>query len=275
LDDRFARAIAESWSGSGGLVPRGPRSLLAVVPVTLSEIERHTGSRPAASSELWRIEVSGRFLRSGGLVYPGGVPFPEELHARTAVIANEVWLYVDEDGDVLGTYWWPDALRRPVAAQPEADFDDDQIVHPADVSGRFAFTPKRPTHTDWETSMIVCVSPSEAVVLCASGVIPEPLNEMVIYAGGGLGLRMRSERRPDLDAFLETNQPPYRRVNAGPRSVAGVGRDIGRALGPQTWPWPAELRWWEDGVSYEVKAFQPLATLQTAAASLAEWDEVP
>ncbi len=270
MDESLAQTIAEYWSGSGGLVPRGPRSLLAVVPVTLAEVERRTGARPSFGSNFWRLEVGGRFLRSGGLVYPGGVPYPEELHSRTAVIANEVWLYVDEDGDVLGTYWWPDALRRPIAAQPSADYDDDQIVHPADAAERFAFPLKRPTVPEWAPTVTVCVSPEEAVVLCAHGVLPEPLNEMVVFAKGGLALRQRCESRPDLDSFLESNSPPFRPMRIGP--VQGIGRDIGRALGPQTWPWPAELRWWGEGVSYEAKAFLPLAALQDVAASLGEWE---
>ncbi len=271
MDESFAQTIAEYWSGSGGLVPRGPRSLLAVVPVTLAEVERRTGARPSYGSDYWRLEVSGRFLRSGGLVYPGGVPYPDELRSRTAVIANEVWLYVDDDGDVLGTYWWPDALRRPIAAQPRADFDDDQIVHPSDAKKRFRFVLKCPTLPAWEPTVTVCVSDQEAVVLCAKGgVFPEPLNEMVVFAKGGLGVRQRLEVRPDLDSFLETNSPPFRPMRIG--SAQGVGRDVGRALGPQTWPWPSELRWWDMGVSYEMKSFLPLAALQEVGASVTDWD---
>src|SRR5687767_13001764 len=133
MDERAAQAVVDRRSGGSGLVPRGPKIVLATRPRLPSDVELHTGRRPLGLAPLWRVEVGGRFLRSGGLVYPGGVPFPEELHSRTAVIANEVWLYVDDDGDVLGVYWWPDAVRRPIASVPREDFPTEDVVAPADA----------------------------------------------------------------------------------------------------------------------------------------------
>src|SRR5918992_2016376 len=122
MEDARARAIVDHWSGGAGVVARGPKMLMSVVPATPGDIERHTGRRPFDTTDLWRLEVGGRFVASGGTVYPSGVPFPEDLHSQTAVIANEVWLYAEGDGTILGAYWWPDALRRPIASVPRDDY---------------------------------------------------------------------------------------------------------------------------------------------------------
>jgi hypothetical protein len=265
LDERRARNIADRWYGGAGVVPRGPRRVLAVVPVTASEIEHHTGRHSLSTDGLWRIEVSGRFLQSHGTVYPGGVPFPEELHSRTAVIANEVWLYSDDDGEVIGAYWWPDAIRKPIASQPTSDFHPDDIVDPSDLGKEMDVAPKLP-NKPWEPTVAVRLSSQEGIVFSTPGRIPDPLNEMVVYETGGVSLRTRVEKqRPDFEGFLRRNQPPFRRVTVARN--AGVGRDPGRVLGPQTWPWPGELRWWENGVLYELRGFLPLTKLQAAASS--------
>jgi hypothetical protein len=39
-------------------------------------------------------------------------------------------------------------------------------------------------------------------------------------------------------------------------------------LGPQTWPWPGEVRWWYEGVSYEIKGSLPLNALVEIGQSL-------
>lgn len=266
MDELKAQYVADTWSGGSGLVPRGPKLVLAARPSTPAEVERRTGRRPVGA--VWRLEVGGRFLRSGGIVYPGGVPFPEELHSRTAVIANEVWLYVDEDGHVLGVYWWPDAVRRPVASVPREDFAPELVVHPSDAGSRLSFL-RLPDAPPWEPVAAVCISDREAVVFLTRGEVPDPLNEMVVYEHGGLSLRASCEDEPGrrVDDFAGSHSPPYRRLRA-PGAYA-VGRDPGRALGPQTWPWPGELRWWEDGVAYELKGFVPIQTLQEVAATQA------
>jgi hypothetical protein len=240
--------------------------LMAVVPATLSDVERHTGARPDLASGLWRLEIGGRFLRSGGLVYPGGVPYPEELHSQTAVIANEVWLYTDDSGRVLGSYWWPDAVRRPIASHPRAQFSTDNAVDPTEVAGMLDLTVRLPKAKPWVAHTAVRCGPKEAVVFFVKDALPDPLHEMVLFEAGGLALYVRGESGPlDVAHFLLSNQPPYRRVSAG--GAVGVGRDPGRALGPQTWPWPGELRWRDSGVEYELKGFQPLTKLQALASS--------
>lgn len=266
MDDRTAQAVADAWSGGAGLVPRGPKLVLATRPVTPSEVERHTGRRPQLGG-LWRLEVGGRFLRSGGLVYPSGVPFPEELHSRTAVIANEVWLYVDDDGRVLGVYWWPDALRRPIASTPKDEYPPEHLLHPSTALETIGFPLKLPDAPPWEPMLAVCCDPDEVLVFLTHGTVPDPVHEMLVYEHGGLSLRARAEAtRPNIDAYAQQHSPPYRRVRA-PGSSA-VGRESGRALGPQTWPWPAELRWWDSGVAYELKGFVSLAQLQDVAATI-------
>jgi hypothetical protein len=269
VDEYEAQLIAEHWSGGSGLVPRGPRQLLACQPATAADVERHTGRRPASRERLWRLEVGGRFLRSGGLVYPGGVPFPEELHSQTAVIANEVWLYVDEETHhVLGAYWWPDAVRRPIASRPHDEYPPDEIVSPADADAFLDFELRVPTREPWQKSIVFCPNPREAVVFCMTETTPDPLHEMLLFEQGGLSMRAHvAERAEDLGGFLRANSPPYRRLSVG--RCAAAGRDPGRALGPQTWPWPAELRWWDAGVAYELKGLVPLQTLVDVANSLA------
>jgi hypothetical protein len=268
MDEKRAQLIAEHWSGGAGLVPRGPRQLLAYFPATPGDVERHTGRRAPSIDGLWRLEVGGRFLRSGGLVYPGGVPYPEDLHNQTAVITNEVWLYVDDEGErVLGSYWWPGALRRPIASVPRDEYPSSAVMDPSEASEVLDFELRVPVCRPWEAAIAICTNPREVLVFCVKDTMPDPLHEMLLFEQGGLSLRAAAEeRRRDLDDFLRSNSPPYRRMRVGP--VAGAGRDPGRALGPQTWPWPGELSWWDDGVSYELKGFAPLATLQEAAVTL-------
>lgn len=268
VEEQRAQAIAENWSGSGGLVPRGPRQLLAYFPATPSEVERHTGRRPTSIDGLWRLEVSGRFLQSGGLVYPGGVPFPEELHNQTAVITNEVWLYVDQSsGRVVGSYWWPDAVRRPIASPPRDEFAPGSVCDPVDIGGSIDFELSVPTRAPWRAALAARLDRDEVVVFCVTETIPDPVHEMLLFEQGGLSLRERTEESAeDVASFLRSHSPPYRRIALG--ASTGIGRDPGRALGPQTWPWPGELRWWDAGVAYELKGFVPLATLQDVAGTM-------
>lgn len=217
-----------------------------------------------STGSLWRIEVSGRFLRSGGVVYPGGVPYPEELHSRTAVIANEVWLYVDDDGDVLGTYWWPEGVRRPIASVPKDEYSSDEVVDPSVAVERLGM--RLPCIAPWEPALAVC-DDDEAIVFLTAGEIPDPVHEMLVFEHGGLSLgAWRQTEPPDVETFARANSPPYRRLREPGRHA--IGRDPGRSLGPQTWPWPGELRWWEDGLVYELKGFVPLAKLQEVADSV-------
>jgi hypothetical protein len=235
-------------------------------PVERDDVERHTGERPVYPAKIWRIEVSGRFLRAGGLVYPGGVPFPEDLQHQTAVVSSEVWLYVDEDTErLLGVYSWPEAVRRPIASAPRPDFDAELVCHVADA--RFDFPLRVPAHPDWDAALVVCVSSHEAVVLCVRDTMPDPLNEMLLYEQGGLVLHAKATAdRPDVEGILRRHQPPFRRVGVG--RAEGAGREPGRSLGPQTWPWPGELLWFSDGVSYELKGFEALDKLREVAATL-------
>lgn len=268
MDERTAQAVADRWSGGSGLVPRGPKIVLAARPCVASDVETHTGRRPRTLSSLWRVEIGGRFLRSGGIVYPGGVPFPEELHSRTAVIANEVWLYVDDEGEVLGVYWWPDAVRRPIASMPREDYSEDLVVHPLEAQRSVSFPLGLPDFAPWEPVAAVCLGRGDAVVFLTKGPVPDPLNEMLVYEQGGLTLRAGADEEPPAaEEFARKHAPPYRRLR-GPGAHA-VGREPGRSLGPQTWPWPGELRWWTDGVTYELKGFVPLQTLQDVAATVA------
>ncbi len=258
--------VVDMWSRGAGVVARGPKLLLSIVPADRAEIERHTGRRSRVEGRLWRLEVSGRFLASDGVVYPGGVPFPEELHSQTAVIAQEVWLYADDDGDVLGVYWWPDAVRRPIASVPRADFPEGMCVHPFDAGRSVSVPVPLPDRPPWDPAVAVCIDDDEVLVFCTQGQV-EPLNEMVVYENGGISVRAkRTAQRPDLNAFLASHQPPYRRVQV--RGASGIGREVGRSLGPQTWPWPGELRWWDDGILYEVKGFELVSTLVDVASTI-------
>lgn len=267
MDERLAQSVADAWSGGAGLVARGPKVVLAARPATPADVQRHTGRRPSAS-RVWRIEVGGRFLRSGGLVYPGGVPYPEELHSQTAVVAGEVWLYADDDGRVLGAYWWPEALRRPIASVPRDEYDAGAVVRPDELSERVAGCPALPDLAPWQPVLAACRSASDALVFYSDGQLPDPVHEMLLLENGGLTLSVAVDQpRPDADAFTRSHAPPYRRLREpGP---CALGRDPGRSLGPQTWPWPAELRWWESGVSYELRGFRPLNELVELTASAA------
>lgn len=270
MEDAKARAVVAHWSGGGGVVPRGPTTLLSVIPVTAGDIERHIGRRPSATSgsfDFWRLEVGGRFLASSGVVYPGGVPYPEDLHNETPIVANEVWLYADDDGRIVGTYWWPDAVRKPIASVPREEYGQEAIFHPDDAGARLDFPLPRPDHAPWTPAVCVCLSRREVLVFCVADDAPDLLNEMFVYEHGGITVRAKAvDERPDPGVFLKAHQPPYRRVQV--RLASGIARDPGRALGPQTWPWPGELRWWEKGISFEVKGALPVATLVEIAESI-------
>lgn len=269
MDEHVASLVVDTWSRGAGVVARGPKMLLGVVPADRQEIERLTGRRTTSAAGLWRLEVGGRFLASDGVVYPGGVPFPEELHDRTAVISNEVWLYADDDGEVVGAYWWPDAVRRPIASVPRDDFPPEIVVHPSDAAARLDIPVPIPGEMGggaWEPSVAVCPSRTEVIVFCTLGPV-EPLNEMVVYENGGISVRATlTTERPDLAAFLRSHQPPYRRVSIG--GATGVAREPGRSLGPQTWPWPGEVRWWREGIAYEVRGTEAVSTLVAVASSI-------
>jgi hypothetical protein len=266
MDEALASAVVDMWSRGAGVVARGPKVLLSIVPAMRADVERHTGRRRPEDSSLWRLEVGGRFLASGGVVYPGGVPFPEELHNQTAVIANEVWLYVDDDGDLLGAYWWPDAVRRPIASVPRDDYPSDDCVHPDDAQRLVDVPVPIPRRKPWEPTVAVCIDRDEVLVFCTVCHV-EPLNEMVVYENGGVSVRAKTmSDAPDDVSFLRAHQPPYRSLKVNGRT--GIGRDVGRSLGPQTWPWPGEVRWWRDGVSYEVKGFESVAKLVEIAESI-------
>jgi hypothetical protein len=267
LDEREAAWIAEDWSGSRGLVPRGPRWLLGFGRAEPGDVERHTGQRPVSGADIWRIEVGGRFLRAGGTVYPGGVPYPRELAGQTATVSSEVWLYVDgRSSRVLGSHSWPEAIRRPVAARPTGDFDPEIVVHPDDAAERVDFELPCPAHPDWWTATIACLSRASAIVFLARGVVPEPLNEMQLFEEGGLSLRVSAADSPDFDRLLRAHQPPFRRCRGV--GTTAIGREPGRALGPQTWPWPGELLWWRKGLTLELKGFVPLETLEEVARTI-------
>lgn len=266
MDEHEASRVAEYWSGGRGLVPRGPRMLLGFGPADPKDVERHIGRRPPPGA-VWRVEVGGRFLRSGGLVYPGGVPYPEELQHQTAVVSSEVWLYVsDRDGDVLGVYSWPEAVRRPIAAAPREDFAGSDVRHPSDAIGSLRMELRVPTHPGWDPALVVVSQPDDVVVLCVKETIPDPLNEMLLFEQEGVSVREAVADPVDVTAILREHQPPFRELRVG--GGRAVGREPGRSLGPQTWPWPGELLWWAEGVRYEVKGFQPLAVLQEIAATL-------
>ena len=267
MEESRARVVVEHWSGGAGVVARGPKMLMSVVPASPGDIERHTGRRPPGYDDLWRLEVGGRFIASDGLLYPSGVPFPEELHSQTAIISNEVWLYVDDDGYVLGAYWWPDAVRKPIAAMPRDDFAPSVTVHPSDASRRVDVPVPIPDLEPWEPVVAACPSRDEVVVFCTHGSVPEPLNQMVSYEQGGICVRSRAQsQRTDITGFLRGHQPPYRRVQV--RGCEGFGRDPGRSLGPQTWPWPGEVSWWADGVRYDVTGFEQMNKLVEIATSI-------
>ncbi len=266
MDEREATLVAESWSGSRGLVPRGPRWLLGSGPASPEEVELHTGIGVRGRT-VWRLQVGGRFLRSGGLVYPGGVPYPDELQRHTAVVSSEVWLYVEEaTGRILGIHSWPEALRRPIASMPRADFDPEAVLPVSEVPD-LGFAVRVPAGRDWAPTLAVEASASGVVLFVCRGTVPDPLNEMLLFDAGGLSLRIRpTDTAGDVAGVLARHQPPFRRARAG--RVPAAGREPGRSLGPQTWPWPGELLWWEDGLAYELKGFQSMAGLQEVAGSL-------
>lgn len=241
---------------------------MAFRPARSADVERHTGRRPPAGTKVWRLEVGGRFLRSGGLVYPGGVPYPDELRSETAVVSSEVWLYVTEDsGEVLGLHSWPEAVRKPIAAVVADDLDADEVVHPSEAASRLGWDVPLPTDRRWEPFGVFADGPREAVVWCVRSLPPEPFNEMVLYAEEGLTLRVRREAEPqDLERVLESQQPPFRPVAIGRRR--GIGREPGKSLGPQTWPWPGELWWSADGADFELRGLHPLSTLVEVAGTI-------
>jgi hypothetical protein len=266
VDSSLAEDVVEYWSRGSGVVARGPKSLMSIVPATPGDVERHCGRRPDISTDVWRLEVSGRFIASQGVLYPSGVPFPEELHDQTAIVSGEVWLYADGDGEVLGAYWWPDAVRRPIASVPRDEYDSDEVIHPLDAPRSVDVPVPTIEHTDRVPVVAVRRSRRDITVFCTKGHVPEPLNEMCIYEQGGISLSARVTDRPDHVAFLRRHQPPYRRLSV--RGCTAIAREPGRSLGPQTWPWPGELMWWDEGVRYEVKGFEGVSTLVEIATSM-------
>ena len=267
MDSSLANEVVEYWSRGSGVVARGPKSLLGVVPASPGDVERHCGRRPEGVGDVWRLEVSGRFIASQGVLYPSGVPFPEELHDQTAVVSGEVWLYADSDGEVLGAYWWPEAVRRPIASVPRDEYAPETVVHPLDLPRSVDVPVPTIDLEGWTPVVAVRRSRRDITVFCTKGHTPEPMNEMCIYEQGGISLSVRVEERPlDPIAFLRRHQPPYRRLTV--RGRTAIAREPGRSLGPQTWPWPGELTWSEDGVRYEVKGFEAVSTLVDIASSM-------
>jgi hypothetical protein len=268
LDEALAQEVVEYWSRGSGVVARGPKSLLGVVPATPGDVERHCGQRPSALGDVWRLEVSGRFIASQGVLYPSGVPFPEELHDQTAIVAGEVWLYADGDGEVLGAYWWPDAVRRPIASVPRDEYAPEDVLHPFDLPRSVDVPVPTTEHEGLMPVVAVRRSRRDVTVFCTKGQTPEPLNEMCIYEQGGISLSSRVEERPLYAiAFLRRHQPPYRRLTVRDGRTA-IAREPGRSLGPQTWPWPGELTWSDEGVRYEIKGFEGVSTLVDIATSM-------
>ncbi|HVL81513.1 MAG TPA: hypothetical protein VM840_07980 [Actinomycetota bacterium] len=264
MDELQASLIVESWRGGAGLVSRGPRWLLGFAPADPADVERHTGRR-ARSGEVWRVQVGGRFLGVDGTVYPGGVPFPEELAGKVAAVSTEVWLYVEPDEQrIVGSYSWPEAVRRPIAARPEPDFLREELSDASVAEEGGDVRIEFPRHPRWEQRLVSRSGPGEVVVLCIGPTLPDPLNEMVLFSCGGLSLRMvEAPGRPDLDAIAQASGPPYRGLAVGDSTA--VGREPGRALGPHTWPWPGELIWWREGQRYTLRGDQPLAVLGEVA----------
>lgn len=263
MNERAAELLALSWRGSGGLVPRGPRWLLGWGPADAQDVRRHTGFDPDDDGGVWRLQLGGRFLQSGGLVYPGGIPFPDDLAGEVAVVSNEVWLYVDAAQSMVGHYWWPEAVRKPVASPPRADFRDRDLITLDEARVRLGM--KLPLGPGWEPGPAVRMPGGGVLVMLACGRVPDPVNEMLLYEYGGLSLRATpSSRAPELDELVAAASPPFRRVSVD--GLPAAGRECGRTLGPHTWPWPAELIWWDDGVTYEMKGAVGLDVLQSTAA---------
>jgi hypothetical protein len=182
-----------------------------------------------------------------------------------ATVSNEVWVYVDASGpELVGAYWWPEAVRRPIASRPEPDFQESDVVSPEEAADRVDVRLALPSHPGWEVALVACPSRHEAVVICVCATVPDPLNEMLVFDGGGLTLRIQPEASgPDPADVVEAHGPPYRTVRLP--GGQGAGREPGRTLGPQTWPWPGELLWLRDGQRYTLKGFVPLDTLTAVA----------
>jgi len=209
--------------------------------------------------------VAGRFIQSGGLIYPGGVPFPEDLAGEVAVVTNEVWLYVDAGRRaVIGQHWWPEAMRKPVASAPRAEFHQRDLMSLEEAGTRLRLS--LPQDVPWEPGPFVGLPQGGILVMFTCGLLPEPLNEMVLLEGGGLSLRARpASTGPAPEAVLEAGSPPFRRLDAG--GFLGVGREPGRTLGPHTWPWPAELLWRNGDMTYQLRGHTELGVLQGVAAA--------
>lgn len=257
MESYQAELIVESWRDGAGVVSRGPRWLLGYGPVDPEEVVAHCGSRRRLSDELWRVQMGGRFLASDGLIYPGGVPFPEDVAGSTVVVASEVWLYFDlEAGRVLGSHWWPEAVRRPVASIPGNDFPGAIEFGDMDLPV--------PRHKSFDP-ILAAREIDGWVVLLAEGHLGDPLNEMVWLQQGALSFRV-SRGTVDADEILYRFHPPYEsyELNGG----QAVGRHPGKALGPQTWPWPGELIWASDGLRYELKGQVEVGRLLEVAATV-------
>lgn len=259
MESYQAELIVEGWRDGAGLVSRGPKWLLGFGPVTAEEAKPHCGYRRRLSDDLWRVQMGGRFLASEGLIYPGGVPFPDEVAGSTIVVASEVWLYVDmEAGRMIGSHWWPEAVRRPVASQPEDDFVHavafDSLAEPPPVPRLQGYVPRLAARKD--EGLTVLLSREE---------LRHPVNEMVLLESGALSLRVASALI-DPDEIVFHHSPPFELVNLN--SLPAAGRQPGRALGPQTWAWPGELLWNAGAWSFDLKAQLPLDRLTEIARTI-------
>lgn len=267
MDENQASLVAESWRGGGGLVARGPKWLLGWDEVSRDEAELRTRRRVGSRAEVWRVQVGGRFLQAQGTVYPGGVPFPDELTGTVAAVCSEVWLYVDtESAEFIGSYSWPEALRRPIASRPVDDFPERHVMGVERASEIDGVRIELPAHPGWDVPLLVSRSRRDVVALCVAGALPDPLNEMLLFGCGGLTLRLQPGDPWDIHGIAGRHGPPYRRTEVSGCDAAG--REPGRTLGPHTWPWPGELMWWRDGQRYTLKGFVPLAKLVEVAATV-------
>jgi hypothetical protein len=98
-----------------------------------------------------------------------------------------VWLYADDrSGRVLGIHPWPEAIRRPIASVPRADYHPDALVHPEDAGPHLDIALPLPEHRNYFCPLIVCHSRTHAMLLLVRELIPEPVNEMLLYEQEGL-----------------------------------------------------------------------------------------
>ena len=93
---------------------------------------------------------------------------------------------------MLGAYWWPDALRRPIASVPKDEYPPDDAVHPSVAVQRMSFPLCLPDVPPWEPAIAICLGSDEVIVFLTHGAIPEPLHEMLLFEQGGLSLRAKA-----------------------------------------------------------------------------------